>query len=251
MLKRLQNEGIEITETNKSSLMFSFLPFLNRNHIKMYVIDERIAWIGGLNLFDAAFENIDLMVKTDNEKIITALLNQFEKVNKNRNSDNYSVEFGNDYSLYVDVGKHGKSIIYDKAIDLIKEAKKNILFMSQYVPDGPLLGELIKASKRDIAITVITSSDKDALFEHYPSKLTYLYFKFIIKRYPNIKLINLKKHMHIKLLMVDNKLAITGSNNLTFSGVLFGTEEIMLKISDMNLLGQLEKFISGLTDGQY
>jgi phosphatidylserine/phosphatidylglycerophosphate/cardiolipin synthase-like enzyme len=251
MLKRLADGGVKIVETNPPSFILSFLPFLNRNHIKMYVIDGRIAWIGGLNLFDVAFENIDLMVKIYNEKIIAALLNQFEKVNKNRNRDNYNVDFGDNYSLYADIGKHGKSIIYDKAITMIKEAQKNILFMSQFVPDGPLLGELIKASKRNVAITVITSSDKDALFEHYPSKLTYLYFKSIIKKYPNIKLINLKKHMHIKLLMVDNKLAITGSHNMTFSGVLFGTEEIMLGISDRELIKQLIRFINELMTGLY
>jgi phosphatidylserine/phosphatidylglycerophosphate/cardiolipin synthase-like enzyme len=183
------------------------------------------------------------MVKTDDQKIIAALSKQFEMINKNRAVNNYSVNFDNNYSLYVDTGKHGKSIIYDKAMAMIEEAKTSIIFMSQFVPDGPLLGKLIEASKRNIAITVITSSDKDILFEHYPSKLAYLYFKFIYKNYPNIKLINLKKHMHVKLLLVDDKLAITGSNNLTFSGVLFGTEEIMLETSDSKLLDQLGKFV--------
>ena len=115
--------------------------------------------------------------------------------------------------------------------------------MSQFVPDNKLLQQLIEASKRNVSVTVIASSENDSIFTNYPSKLAYLYFKFVIKKYPNIKLINLKKHVHVKLLLTDNKSALLGSHNLTFSGVLFGTEEIMLKTLDAELLGQLNKFL--------
>jgi phosphatidylserine/phosphatidylglycerophosphate/cardiolipin synthase-like enzyme len=246
LLKRLEKEGMQISKTNQPNFLLSSLPFLNRNHIKMYIIDGERAWIGGLNLFDIAFENIDLMVKIDNQKIISAFSNQFEKININRAQDNYSVDFGNDYLFYVDAGKYGKSIIYDRAIKMVKDAKSKIIFMSQFIPDNKLLRELIKASKRNVSITVITSSDTDILFKHYPSKLAYLYFKFMIKKYPKIKLINLKKHAHAKLLMVDDKVALLGSHNLTFSGVMFGTEEIMLETSDPELLQQLGQFVKSL-----
>jgi len=247
MLERLSNNGVVISKANQPNSLFSFLPFLNRNHIKMYVIDKRIAWIGGLNLFDIAFENIDLMIKTYNPKIVSALSEQFEKLNNNRERENYKVDCKNEGYLYVDVGKHGKSIIYDKAISMIKEAEKSILFVSQFVPDNKLLSELIEAAKRNVAITIITSSKKDALFNKYPSRLAYLYFMFMIKKYSNIKLINLKGHVHIKLLLVDKVLALFGSHNLTFSGVLFGTEEIMLETSDVKLVEQLSKIAQSYT----
>jgi phosphatidylserine/phosphatidylglycerophosphate/cardiolipin synthase-like enzyme len=243
MLKRLTTAGVKISKTNQPNFIFSLLPFINRNHIKMYVIDSKKAWIGGINLFDVAFQSIDLMVKTDNQKVIEALLRQFEKINKYKGEENYSVNCGNDYSLFVDVGKHGKSIIYDEALSIIRNSKKNIIFMSQFTPDNNLLRELIEASKRNLGITIITSGEDDIVLGHYPAKLSYLYFKFIIKKYPNIKLINLDKHVHTKLLLVDQEAALFGSHNLTFSGVLFGTEEIMLKISNTDLLRQIEKYV--------
>jgi len=243
MLDRLIIARVKISKTNQPNLFLSHVPFINRNHIKMYIVDDKKAWIGGINLFDVAFENIDLMVKTDNQKIITVLLEQFKKINENREQNDYSVNCDKDYSLYIDVGKHGKSIIYDTACSMVKDSKKNIIFMSQFTPDNKLLHELIEASKRNVAITVITSGEDDIVLGHYPAKLSYLYFRSILKKYPNIKLINLKKHVHIKLLLVDDRQALFGSHNLTFSGVLFGTEEIMFKISDPELLGQLDKFI--------
>ena len=243
MLKRLIVAGVKISKTNQPNLLLSLLPFVNRNHIKMYIVDGKKAWIGGINLFDVGFESIDLMVKLDDKKVIGALLNQFEKINKNRENKNYSVNCGNDYSLFVDVGKHGKSIIYDEALSMIGSSKKNIIFMSQFVPDNKLLRELIKVSKKNVAVTVITSSEDDVVLGHYPAKLSYLYFKHSIKKYPNIKLINLQKHTHVKLLLVDDELAIFGSHNLTFSGVLFGTEEIMLKIFNSDLLQQLNRYV--------
>jgi phosphatidylserine/phosphatidylglycerophosphate/cardiolipin synthase-like enzyme len=209
----------------------------------MYIIDKKIAWIGGLNLFDKAFESIDLMIKVDDQRVIAALLEQFKKINKNKSQNNYSVNCGSDYSLLVDVGKHGKSIIYDEACGMVRNSKKSIIFMSQFTPDSKLLRELIAASKRNVAITVITSGKDDIVLGHYPAKLSYLYFKYSIKKHSNIRFVNLKKHVHAKLLLVDNESAIFGSHNLTFSGVLFGTEEIMLKIFNFDLLSQIEKYV--------
>lgn len=243
MLERLLTAGVKVSKTNQPNSFLSLLPFINRNHIKMYVVDEKIAWIGGINLFDVAFQSIDLMVKTDNPRVVETLLRQFEKINKYNGKENYSVNCGNDYSLFIDVGKHGKSIIYDEACGIVKSSKKNIIFISQFTPDNKLLYELIEASKRNVAITIITSSEDDIVLGHYPAKLSYLYFKFIVKKYPNIKLINLSKHVHAKLLLADDSQALFGSHNLTFFGVLFGTEEIMLKILNPELLKQLDEYI--------
>ena len=40
-----------------------------------------------------------------------------------------------------------------------------------------------------------------------------------------------------------SKVAITGSHNFAYTGVLLGTREIALETSDPKIIGQLEKFI--------
>lgn len=243
MVERLKAAGIKMNKTNTPFFPLNFIPFMGRNHIKMYVVDGKIGWIGGLNLFDIAFENVDFMVKITDGKIIDVLLSQFKRINKNRAAADYTVSFDKNYSLTIDNGAKVKSLIYNQTLNAVKKAEKSIVFMSQFIPDSSILRSLINASKKGTMVKIITSPQNNVIFKRYPERLSYLYFKNSIKNNPNIRLIHLGRTVHAKLILIDGEKALFGSHNFTYSGVIFGTEEIMMTTMDPELIAQIKKFV--------
>lgn len=243
MYERLEFAGIKLNKINNANFIGSAFPYLGRNHIKISIIDENVCWLGGINLFDMAFEAIDFMVKSTNEKLVTALTSQFFKINENSIQEDYSKKIDDLETLYVDAGSKGKSIILDTAIESIRKAMKSVIFMSQFVPDTKLLKEMEEASSRGVEIVIYTSPADNPNFTNYPEKLTYVMLKNSMSERENMKLIHLMKKVHAKLLIIDNKVALYGSHNYTYSGVLFGTAEIMMETKDSKILKELNEFI--------
>ncbi len=243
MHKNLEYAGVKLSKTNDPSFLISAFPYLGRSHIKFTVIDDKICWVGGVNLTSESFENVDIMVKSSKEKMISALTKLFYEINENKNEEDYSIKIDDKETLYVDVGNKNKSIIYEKAKEVINSAKKNIVFMSQFVPDSKLLREIEKISEKGIGVKIITSNEDDPLFTKYPEKLTYVMLKKTIEDRNNIELIHLSRKVHAKLILADNEVALYGSHNYIYSGVLFGTAEIMIENSEERLIHQLNKYL--------
>lgn len=241
--KNLREHGATIIVTNSPNTPNHLLPMVRRNHIKLYIVDEKVAWMGGVNLFDEAFEKVDIMIRFEERKVVEGLVRQFFMVNQLRSPVDYKLQLTPSETLFVDTGKLSSSIIYTEAMSKIDKANNHIIFMSQFVPDGPLLQRLLKATKRGVKVDVITSPKTNSLFASYPTRFTYLYFKFILPKYTLLTLTHLEKNVHAKIITVDSTCAMVGSHNYTYSGVLFGTEEIMMQTTDKDLVKRIEDFI--------
>ncbi len=240
-LALLRREGITVNVLNTPMLAGRLLPIYRRNHTKIYIVDES-AWMGGMNFYDEAFSNIDFMVRFTDERVVNPLSAQFEMVNEKRPKNNYSVQCMPGYTLLVDSGKHGDSIIYDEALNSIGSAKESIVFISQIVPEGVLLEILLKKSLVGIKIDILTSPRNENQFKKYPQKYFYDVFKKKVMNNQFINVTHLLNTVHAKLIIVDNKIALFGSHNFVEQGVLLGTEEICMKTEDPYLLSQLSAF---------
>lgn len=238
---KMEAAGIHITIMNTPSFPFSLFPIKGRNHMKMYIVDKEVAWIGGVNLLDQGFLNADIMVKYTDRNIITPLYQQFDL--KNLEKKDFLHVCTDDTTMIIDGGKPGKSLIYINAIQLVKKAAKTITFMSQFLPDTFLFHEMLKKAKNGCSVTIITSPTTASAFSTYPQKFLYLYFLFKLKFNPNVRLIHLKQKVHAKLLLVDEHEAMFGSHNLTLVGVVLGTAEIMIKTKQVGLIDQFRKFL--------
>lgn len=245
MYARLEDAGVILVRTNDSSFPVSQFPYLGRSHIKFSVVDD-CAWVGGVNLYDGAFENVDVMVKSHKPNLIAALYKLFYQVNDSKNPDDYKVKIDDKETLYVDTGRIRKSIIYDCAKKKIRKAKNSIIFISQFVPDTKLLKEIAGAADRNVVTTIMTSPSDDPLFTNYPEKLSYIVLKNTIEEKDNIKLIHLSKRVHAKVIMVDNEVVLFGSHNFTYSGVLFGTAESMIETHEESIIKEFKSlFLNG------
>jgi phosphatidylserine/phosphatidylglycerophosphate/cardiolipin synthase-like enzyme len=246
LIKELSDAGITVTITNTPNPLAAKLPIFRRNHTKLYLIDDDFVWVGGVNLLDSALTWIDFMVRYTDPSIVQSLAEQFHKVNNNRPKNNYTLEFGSETKLLVDAGVIGNSLIYNEATEQIKKARKSILFASQFVADGKLLDEMIKAHERGATVTLLTSNKEDRTFNTFPYNGPYKKFLEKTKHIP-LALIHQNTKLHVKLLIIDDQTAIFGSHNLVHLGTILGTEEIAIQTKDEKLVKELREFIEAHT----
>lgn len=219
---------------------FSTTPVNGRTHIKFLVVDDVAYSFGGVNLHGKDItENIDYMFKCDDARLADDLAHEFTQITK-ADSGHYAYRshkfnFGK-HTVLTDGGFQGDSIIYRRACELAREAK-DILLVSQYCPTGKL-GRLLKSTNSRLYFNppelagalnraVISVG---MLFSRHKTSYTrgrYLHAKFIIFTMPNGK-----------------KVALTGSHNFVYGGVLLGTREIALETTDKKIIRQLEAFFA-------
>lgn len=245
LIARWTAAGIKITFTNRPKLITKLIPIYRRNHIKIYVVDD-ITWLGGVNACDESLTFIDFMVRFTDPILVRGVTKQFYLVDTKKPKQDYSIA-SPPQEVLVDAGLLGRSRIFDTATQMITEAKERVVFASQFIPDGKLFSEILRASQKGVHITVITSPKE--IFMHFPYSIPYKTFLAKTRDNPNIKLFHQKKKVHAKLLIVDNTTALFGSHNLVFLGVILGTEEIAVKTKDKQLIKDLAKFVDENTAG--
>lgn len=232
-----------ITWINPLGLLEKMLPTRGRNHIKIYLIDDH-AWIGGINLYDVGFKIPDIMVKITDPKIVEPLKNQYHRVNQNNPDSDYELKCTQDTTLLIDAGRKNQSLILNRAVSLVEKAQKNIRNISFFMPDGPFLKSLHKAYKRGVDVEVI-GSPPHAFPNIFKAVNKVNYWTTRLKR-QNIPFLFYRTFAHAKLLIVDHEIALVGSHNLSWSGVMMGTTELMLQSKDKSLIQDLEEFYQSL-----
>jgi len=233
MAKKLRAAGVKFHWLGRARLTI----WSGRTHSKWCVVDDTVFTFGGVNMYGDGIENTDYMFNIEHTKLTDRLVYEQERIQKaDRSSSNYpSVAYeleGN--SVLIDGGLVTQSIIYRRAIELAREAK-DILFVSQYCPTGKV-GRLMKKKNATVYFNrpeqaysfnrvLIRLSQFTSGLKTLYKKDNYLHAKFII------------------FTMDDgSKVAITGSHNFAYTGVLFGTREIALETKDPAIIRQLEAF---------
>lgn len=231
--------GVKIVFVNRPNWLAKVLPVAGRNHIKLYMVDEKIVWIGGVNLLDLTLEHLDFMMSFGDQILIRELKEVFfadkvlDKV----------VPYAPNSTLVVDGGRRGFSPIYQTALEMVESATSSIVLVSQFVPEGKLLKLLVKKARQGCSVTVLSSPKSLMQFSRWPYKLTYLRCQRVL-RTVGLSVTHLPQKVHCKLLLVDESQAIFGSHNLVETGIGLGTAEIAIKTSDPILLSELVSFVS-------
>lgn len=216
---------------------YKFNPFAGLTHIKWSVVDDTVYCFGGVNLYQFGIEHTDFMLKTKDKNLAQTLAEQQKAiVAADTSPTSYqgfceAFDFG---TVYIDSGKRGQSMIYDRVCELADQSK-DILFVSQYCPSGKLVGLLRHHSAR------IYFNPPN--IPRFPSNL------LIWWRMRRTKLSTLYKqhnYLHSKFIIFTlesgEKVAITGSHNFDYAGVALGTREVALETQDPKIITQLEDF---------
>lgn len=215
---KLQQVGIEV-------LFFSYL--LHRLHRKVLVVDERVAFIGGVNLHKKS--------KLWNDLVVSIRGNFVRKVTASF-VKSYIKAGGQDPSLLERNGKTGSSRsntwvvehspvkkrfhfkrIYKKYLN---KADKNIILITPYfIPKRWLSAAMHQAVLRGVEVEVLIPKTTNHFFI---DRANYFYIYRLAKL--GVKFYLESKMNHAKAMIIDGKESMVGSHNLDFLSFEFNSE---------------------------
>lgn len=230
----LEDAGVEI-------LFFKGHGLLGRNHKKLLIVDEKIAFIGGVNLAKHHRHWLDLHVRLEGG-IVNYLLRSFVKTyyfsgGKEKINVKKSV-IGKFKVKFIEHWPGGKKSVlkkhYKKAF---ADAKTSIMIVTPYFVPHPWLVKLLyKSIKRGVIVDIILPERTDVFILNMANHL----FSSLVYR-PGINFYFVKKMIHAKALLIDKTEALVGSQNidaLSFDnmmegGIIFQNQEMINKLASI------------------
>ncbi len=223
----LERAGVEV-------LFFNHRGWFNRNHKKILIVDEKIGFIGGVNIAKAHRNWLDLHIRIEG-LIVRALLKSFIK--------SYKISGGKDNLTYQKLRMHRKIRILDHLptisnsrrlkkyyLQHINSAEKTILIATPYfVPHFWLIKALKRAARRGVRIEIILPAKTD---HKIISWLNHLFVYLVRER--GIYFYFSSKMIHAKALLIDDQEGLVGSNNIDATSFEFNSESgLVFKRKDM------------------
>jgi len=251
---RLRKAGIKVTEAlhvNPAKMLFQRADI--RNHRKIAVIDNRIAYTGSQNLVDPRFfkqeagvgEWVDLMIRVEGPAV--SVLNNVVAMD-------WSVEAREAYKfptstismqavgdLPVQVVPSGpvfrEGAIHELIMSVIYKAQHELIITTPYfAPDEALTEALVAAANRGVAVTLVIPAQVDSLMVRFatPALLDSLIAAGIQVAQFDQGL------LHTKSITVDGEFCIVGSVNLDMRS-LWLNFEISLFVYDTGFTQQVRE----------
>jgi len=237
--KKLSQLGGQIKFYKKFKISFNIIHDNNyRNHRKLLVIDDKISYIGSVNITDRSINWRDATLRLSGTISTTfrdVFLDNFKIADKHifiKKPHTTSIKL-KDIEIFRDIPSIKFQKIRNEQIRLIKNAKKQIIIETPYfLPGRKMRIHLKKAVKRGVKAIIILPKKSDMkivdiLREKYFGKL-YKYGVSIIFYTPKI--------LHSKLMLIDNEIFSIGSANMDprstlfhFELNLFGTNKEIIK----------------------
>lgn len=235
MASRLRLAGVSFTWLGHN---FKLNPFGGVTHLKWAIVDNTTYCFGGVNLYDFGIESIDYMFRSSQPELAEKMYEQHEAITTSQTAripyQGFTSE-GKYGTIYIDSGKRYESPIYDRLIELTTKAS-HILVVTQYCPSGLLASRL---------------KGKSDVFYNQPSKTAYpakALIQYGAMRTGLLSQYKGSRYLHAKFMIFTmpggKKVAMTGSHNFSYSGVMFGTKEVSLETDDSSVIKQLEEFHS-------
>ena len=176
--------------------------FLTRNHKKLIVIDDRVAYIGGFNFSEHNASWHDMMLRIEDPDVARFFRRDFLGC-WDGNSVASSLRFAG-AELHTLDGRSNRAV-FESVLNLIAAAQSSIFITSPYV-SFPFYDHLRDASRRGVAVTILT-----------PQANNWRYFTDYAKWESARCGVNLRLYQkgmsHLKAMLVDDKYLVAGSSN--------------------------------------
>lgn len=246
ILREMSENGIEILRFNPlklSAFWRGMRRVFERTHRKLLIIDQETAFIGGVNVNAETQEWLDLQIRVKGP-IVKRLLRSF--------SHSYLAGGGVldkiKHILYLPIIKEKYwrvlwhkpqekfSIVRKLYLQAINRAKKTLTLVSPYfLPDQEFLKALREARKRGVDVQLILPLKTDHPILTYAMRA---YWKLYDRLGFKIHLV--KKMIHAKAMMVDDKWAMVGSSNFD-PQTFYRSHEANLIFTKKEMLEDLKK----------
>ncbi len=213
--------------------------FMGRTHSKWLVVDDTVFSFGGVNVNREGFVDYnDYMLMVKDSSLANLLMREqlaIEKADRARRTSRNHKKKTVLGAVLIDGGSLGRSIIYDEAVKLARQADE-ILYVSQYCPTGRL-AKILRTKSAQIYFNPIDNVD---------TKINRLIISLGRGWTSKNNLYKRKKHLHAKFIIFTmpdgSRRVITGSHNFVAASSRLGTRENALLTDDEKIIEQLEKF---------
>src|SRR5690554_903370 len=255
-IKNMQEVNITAIPFNRMNIHINFA--MNyRSHRKITVIDNKIAYTGGVNIGDEYINKQkkqipwrDSAIRLEGESVWSLTLTFLENWNFSTKNQLDSTNFKLDYSVsskeviapFADNPIEDKQIARSMFLYLINNAKEEILITSPYlILDSEIQTALKLAAMSGVKIKIIIPGipDKKMIYlvtEGYALKLLNLGVE-IYKYIPGF--------IHSKLFVVDNSKAIIGTSNLDFRSLFLNFENNVYLYNSQSI-NQINNYINNI-----
>ena len=222
MRRALRNEGMKIRYTNGYGLTPRRL--LSRNHKKLIVIDNRAAYIGGINFSEHNASWHDMMIRMDDAGTVTFLTNDFRSTWDGRDQIASGSFEGADL-LALD-GRANRTA-FQRVIDLIDHSERSIFVESPYIT-FPFYERLREASRRGVDVKIVTPAANNwSYFANY-ARLESARSEIDLRLYQ-------RGMTHLKALLIDDRYLVAGSSNFDYLSYRL-YQEVLAIITDASVI---------------
>lgn len=201
-----------------------------RNHRKVCLIDNRIAYIGSYNISKCHLETDaggdgwrDISVRLENIKI-DELYKAFDvawehRTIKERLRETFK-QVRRDPVIRLNYTRHRRRILYKHLLRRLSQCKQRIWITNSYfVPDNFLLKRLKEAARRGVDVRILLPSKSDVLMMPWASST--FYYSLLLA---GVRIFEyLPSMLHAKTLILDDWVLV-GSSNLNHRSLLHDLE---------------------------
>ena len=245
MVSDLTSAGVEVKYVNPAGLFLHRFPA--RNHKKLIAIDDRIAYLGGINFSEHNFQWHDLMLRIEDEQVTVEgkstegaegaegvarfLADDFLATWEGKNLSP-SKSFGSIDIHFLD--GHNNQRLFQPIFDLIASANEHIWIESPYLT-FPFYDSLRAARQRGVKVSIVTPEKNNRSVLNSYMRWESNRSDFALHLYPN-------RMTHLKAMLVDNTRLVIGSSNFDYLSYTL-QQEVFAIITDHDLINDFRKRI--------
>lgn len=234
MVRKLRKNGIEVGIFFPAIIPIFKIANLRanyRDHRKITIIDDKIAFIGGFNIGDEYLGvgklgywrdtgikiTGDIVYQLEQEFFFSWNISKNKKNNFEYNPNQFPEIFSNKNKNYAQIVSSGPNYQFrtmrDNFLRLITEANKTILIQTPYfVPDDTLLDALKMSALSGVKIKIIIPSKPDHPFIYWINQ----YFVGELVKL-GVEIYQYEKgFIHSKLMIIDDEVATLGTANFDY-----------------------------------
>lgn len=244
-VESLKKAGVELLffHNRKKKYHHWWRRLWSRTHRKILVVDEKTAFIGGVNVKKQMADWLDIHVKVEG-KVVRSILRSFAMMYILCGGQKEKVKHLRKYRFRVRSDE--VDIIYDDANTpqsrarekyteaLLKARERVILFSPYYFPDKEFLKALWAARRRGIRVDLLIPFRTDLRIVTYAA-----YFLFNLMRKLGVKVHLTKQMMHGKGFIVDDDYAMVGSSNIDHTS-FYDCYEANILIKDKDFVNRVK-----------
>lgn len=203
MMDELESKGVAIRFTNPYG--YSPRRILSRNHKKLIVLDDRTAYIGGINFSEHNASWHDMMLRIEDDAVAAFLREDFLSTWDGR--DRVAGRPFDGIALFTADGRSNRAA-FQRVLDLIDGAQQSIFVESPYIT-FPFYERLRAATRRGVAVKIVTPGQNNWRFFRNYARLESARSEIDLRLFQG-------GMSHLKAMLIDGETLIAGSSNFDY-----------------------------------